>query len=43
MEAFAGVLGWTSPFGVGFFLVCLGLFIFLLGHADPKKKKDAEE
>ncbi len=31
-------LGWGSPIGVGFFLACLGLFIFLLSKADKKNK-----
>ncbi len=31
------LLGWGSPVGTGFFLACLGLFIFLLSKADKKK------
>jgi len=27
------VLGWGSPIGIGFFLVCLGAMIFLLSRA----------
>ena len=48
MGIFTGAAGWASPFGIGFFLVCLGVFIFLLGRADParsgdkKKKADSE-
>jgi hypothetical protein len=32
------LLGWGSPIGTGFFLVCLGLFIFLLSKSDKKNK-----
>ena len=30
---------WGSPIGLGFFLVCLGLFIYLLSLADKNKPK----
>jgi hypothetical protein len=30
---------WGSPIGLGIFLVCLGLFIYLLSLADRTKKK----
>ncbi|MCH8532105.1 MAG: hypothetical protein LAT65_14740 [Saccharospirillum sp.] len=47
MSIFTGAAGWASPFGIGFFLISLGLFIFLLGRADParggEKKKKADE
>lgn len=33
------VLYWTGPIGVGFFLVCLGLMIFLLAKADAVSKQ----
>ena len=29
-EALISPLAWMSPFGVGFFLVCLGVFIWLV-------------
>ena len=38
METMFSVEAWTSPIGVGFFLVSLGLFIYLLSRADNKKK-----
>jgi hypothetical protein len=30
---------WSSPIGLGFFFVCLGVFIYLLSLADKNKKK----
>lgn len=39
MEYVFGVEAWTSPVGVGFFLVCLGLFIYLLASSDKSSKK----
>ena len=30
---------WGSPIGLGIFLVCLGVFIYLLRLADKKRKK----
>jgi len=32
------VLGWGSPVGVGIFLVCIALMIFLLSRAGGRKK-----
>jgi hypothetical protein len=32
------VLGWGSPIGIGFFLLCLGAMIFLLSKAGNKAK-----
>ncbi len=32
------VLFWTGPIGIGFFLVSLGTFIYLLTKADALKK-----
>jgi len=29
---------WSGPIGVGFFLVCLGLFIWLIGKSRKEKK-----
>ena len=31
-------LGWSSPIGVGIFLLCLGGMIYLLSKADAMKK-----
>lgn len=39
MEQAFSVEAWTSPLGVGLFLVCIGLFIFLLSKSDQAKKK----
>ena len=38
MEGLYFLLGWGSPVGTGFFLVCLGTFINLLAGAGEKKK-----
>ncbi|MHA7880496.1 MAG: hypothetical protein ACX931_11930 [Saccharospirillum sp.] len=43
MSIFEGAAGWASPFGVGFFLMSLGVFIFLLGRADPSKGRDPKK
>lgn len=32
-------VAWGSPIGLGIFLVCLGLFLYLLSLADKNKKK----
>lgn len=37
MEALFNPIAWGSPVGLGFFLVCLGAFLFLLSRADRKK------
>jgi hypothetical protein len=39
MESFFTPAAWGSPIGLGIFLVCLGVFIYLLSLADKKKKK----
>ncbi len=39
MEQAFDVTAWTSPLGIGLFLVCIGLFIFLLSKSDQTKKK----
>jgi uncharacterized membrane protein len=42
MDQAFSVEAWTSPIGIGIFLVCLGFFILLLSKADqksPRKKK----
>jgi hypothetical protein len=31
---------WGSPGGVGFFLVCLGIFLYLLGRTGGKSDKN---
>lgn len=38
-EALLSPAAWGSPLGVGIFLICLGLFIYLLSLADKKKKR----
>ena len=32
------VFFWSGPIGIGIFLVCLGIFIWLLAKADAVKK-----
>ncbi len=32
------VMGWASPVGVGIFLVCLGLFIYLLSLTGKNRR-----
>jgi hypothetical protein len=39
MESLFTVEAWNSPGGVGFFLVCLGVFFFLIFNLDKKKRK----
>lgn len=38
MEALFNVEAWSSPGGVGFFMVCLGVFFHLVLNLDKKKK-----
>lgn len=38
IEALLQPMAWGSPLGVGIFLICLGLFIYLLSLADRNKK-----
>lgn len=38
MEAMFSPVNWGTPVGLGIFLVCLGLFIYLLSLADKNKK-----
>ena len=43
MNALLTPVAWGSPLGVGIFLICLGIFIYLLSLADKNKiitKKD---
>lgn len=34
------ILGWTSPIGVGIFLLCLGGMIYLLSKAGSESKRE---
>jgi uncharacterized membrane protein len=36
-------VGWGSPIGIGFFLVCLGVMIYLLSKAGKSKDKDKDK
>ncbi len=38
MEALFTADAWASPGGVGFFLVCVSVFFYLMLHLDKKKK-----
>ncbi|MFP4403655.1 MAG: hypothetical protein ACLFPJ_04855 [Candidatus Woesearchaeota archaeon] len=38
LEALLSPEAWGSPLGVGIFLMCLGVFIYLLSLADKNKK-----
>jgi uncharacterized integral membrane protein len=37
------ILGWSSPIGIGIFLVCLGGMIYLLSKADAESKRGRRE
>jgi len=37
------VFFWSGPIGIGFFLVCLGVFIYFLAKADAINKKTKSE
>ena len=39
LDAMFNPAAWGSPAGIGIFLVCLGIFIYLLSLAERKKKK----
>ncbi|HKM40332.1 MAG TPA: hypothetical protein VJZ99_00385 [Patescibacteria group bacterium] len=39
MESLFLVLGWSSPIGIGIFLLCLGGMIYLLTKADTESKR----
>jgi uncharacterized membrane protein len=43
MESWFLILGWSSPIGIGFFLLCLGAMIYLLSKADTDKKRVRRE
>lgn len=34
-----GVFGWASPIGLGLFLVCFGIFTYLVTKNSKKKDK----
>lgn len=38
MEALTTPLAWTSPFGVGFFLVCFAAFMWMITRLGTPKK-----
>ena len=38
MNSLFSPANWGSPLGVGLFLICLGIFIYLLALADKVKK-----
>jgi len=38
MDSWFLILGWSSPIGIGVFLICLGGMIYLLSKADSEKK-----
>ena len=37
IEALTSPLAWSSPFGIGFFLVCFGVFIYLVTRINKTK------
>ncbi len=39
MEGLFLIIGWSSPIGIGIFLVCLGTMIWLLSKADEIGKR----
>ena len=43
MESWFLVLGWSSPIGIGIFLICLGGMIYLLSKADSESKRARRE
>ena len=43
MESWFLILGWSSPIGVGIFLLCLGSMIYLLTKADAVSKRARRE
>jgi len=38
LEALLSPVSWGSPLGVGVFLLCLGVFLYLLSLAEKNKK-----
>lgn len=43
MENLWLVLFWSGPIGIGIFLVCLGIFIWLLSKDDAVKKSACQK
>jgi hypothetical protein len=43
MESWFLILGWSSPIGIGFFLICLGGMIYLLSKANAVNKCVCQE
>jgi len=43
MESWFLILGWSSPIGIGIFLLCLGGMIYLLSKADAESKRVRRE
>lgn len=39
METLFTAEAWASPGGVGFFVVCIGVFLYLMVNMDNKSKK----
>ena len=39
MENLFLILGWPGPIGVGIFLVCIGVMLYLLTKADETSKR----
>ena len=39
MKALLSPAAWGSPLGVGIFLICLGIFIYILSLADKNERK----
>ena len=43
MDSWFLIPGWSSPIGVGIFLICLGGMIYLLSKADAESKHARRE
>jgi len=43
MESWFLILGWSSPIGIGVFLLCLGSMIYLISKADAVNKRVRRE
>ena len=37
------VLGWGAPIGIGIFLICLGVMIYMIAKADEISKRTKHE
>jgi hypothetical protein len=33
------VLGWGTPIGIGIFMVCIAVMVYLLSRATPRRKE----